>query len=92
MPHIKTPMAIRLDEYDSGMTKKIAISLPEDQYARILLAIDAGEARSVSGYISAAVSAFDRRNTLEGLLDDLDRELGPIPPEAQEWAKEALGW
>lgn len=79
-------------KYDSGMTKKIAISLPDGQYEQILVAVEGGVAKSVSGYVSAALAAYSRRSTLEDLLDDLDAELGPVSSETQEWAKEALGW
>ncbi|MDF1488071.1 hypothetical protein [Tessaracoccus caeni] len=74
------------------MTKKIAISLPDGQYEQILVAVEGGVAKSVSGYVSAALAAYSRRSTLEDLLDDLDAELGPVSSETQEWAKEALGW
>jgi antitoxin ParD1/3/4 len=73
------------------MTTKIAISLPDEQVASIRRAVDQGRARSVSGFIGAAVARAERENSLEGLLDELDRELGPVGAQDVAWAERALG-
>lgn len=73
------------------MTKKIAVSLPDEQVAAIRQAVAAGRAASVSGYISTAVERAEREGSLVALLDDLDRELGEPGPADRAWADKALG-
>ncbi|WP_341730263.1 hypothetical protein [Brooklawnia sp.] len=73
------------------MTTKIAISLPDEQVASIRHAVDQGRAQSVSGFIAAAVARAEREDSLAELLDDLDRELGPVEADDLAWADEALG-
>lgn len=73
------------------MTKKIAVSLPDEQLAAIHRAVRGGRAASVSGFISAAVARAEREDSLAQLLDDLDHELGPVSSEDLAWADKALG-
>jgi len=73
------------------MTKKFAVSLPDEQVAAIHRAVQDGRAASVSGFISAAVARAQREDGLAQLLDDLDRELGPVSSEDLSWADKALG-
>ena len=77
--------------YDSGMTQKIAVSLPDEQVVSIRRAVAQGRAASVSGFISAAVARTQREDNLAQLLDDLDRELGPVDDADLAWADKALG-
>ena len=77
--------------YDSGMTQKIAVSLPDEQVVSIRRAVEQGRAPSVSGFISAAVARVQREDKLAQLLDDLDRELGPVDDADLAWADKALG-
>ncbi|MDR1442227.1 MAG: hypothetical protein LBJ02_07570 [Bifidobacteriaceae bacterium] len=73
------------------MTQKIAVSLPDEQVASIRRAVEAGRAASVSGFISTAVARAEREDSLLRLLDDLDRELGPVSGDDLTWADKALG-
>ncbi|HIX00578.1 MAG TPA: hypothetical protein H9871_10605 [Candidatus Nesterenkonia stercoripullorum] len=73
------------------MTRKIAVSLPDEQVDSIRRAVGQGRAASVSGFISAAVARAEREDSLLSLLDDLDRELGPVSQEELAWADRALG-
>ena len=77
--------------YDSGVTQKIAVSLPDEQVVSIRRAVEQGRAPSVSGFISAAVARVQREDDLAQLLDDLDRELGPVDDADLAWADKALG-
>ena len=77
--------------YDSGMTQKIAVSLPDEQVVSIRRAVAQGRAASVSGFVSAAVARAQREDNLAQLLDDLDRELGPVDDADLVWADKALG-
>lgn len=93
-PHlVRTPRRGRLRRpwYDSGMTQKIAVSLPDEQVVSIRRAVEQGRAPSVSGFISAAVARVQREDDLAQLLDDLDRELGPVDDTDLAWADKALG-
>ncbi|MGO1591873.1 MAG: toxin-antitoxin system antitoxin subunit [Ancrocorticia sp.] len=73
------------------MTKKIAISLPDEQVNSIRRAVDQGRAASVSGYISSAVARAAREDSLVELLDDLDLELSPVSEDDMAWADKVLG-
>lgn len=73
------------------MTRKIAVSLPDEQVESIRRAVQQGRASSVSGFISAAVARAEREDSLARLLDDLDRELGSVDPKDLAWADKALG-
>lgn len=73
------------------MTKKIAISLPDEQVSAIHRAVSEGRAASVSGFISAAVARVEREHSLAQLLTELDRELGPVSPDDLAWADKELG-
>ena len=77
--------------YDPSMTQKIAVSLPDEQVISIRRAVEQGRAPSVSGFISAAVARVQREDDLAQLLDDLDRELGPVDEADLAWANKALG-
>lgn len=77
--------------YDSGMTQKIAVSLPDEQVVSIRRAVEQGRAPSVSGFISAAVARVQREDKLAQLLDDLDSELDPVDDADLAWADKALG-
>ncbi len=73
------------------MTRKIAVSLPDEQLESIRRAVGEGRAASVSGFISAAVARAEREDSLARLLDDLDRELGVVDQSDLAWADKALG-
>ncbi|MBK7819653.1 MAG: toxin-antitoxin system antitoxin subunit [Tessaracoccus sp.] len=72
------------------MTERIAISLPPEQVAAACRAVEEGRAASVSGFISEAVARSQREGSLTRLLDDLDRELGPVSDADLAWADAAL--
>ena len=73
------------------MTRKIAVSLPDEQVDSIRRAVEQGRAVSVSGCISAAVARAEREDSLAQLLDDLARELGEVSADDLAWADKALG-
>ena len=77
--------------YDFGMTRKIAVSLPDEQVEMIQRAVQQGRAASVSGFISQAVARADREDSLRLLLEELDRELGAVSAEDLAWADRELG-
>lgn len=61
--------------------KRITVSLPDRLVDEARRAVERGEAASVSGYVTAALRDFGEGQTLRELLDEWDRELGPVPPE-----------
>jgi hypothetical protein len=71
-------------------TTKIAITLPEEELARVHRAISAGLADSVSGYITQALAESARRESLRDLVRDLIAEHGEPTLEEKKWAKRAL--
>jgi hypothetical protein len=77
--------------YDSGMTRsKIAISLPNDQLARVHREVRAGRADSVSGYIARVLAEHERRESLRVLLRDLIDQYGEPAAKDIKWAERAL--
>ena len=77
--------------YDYGMTAaKIAITLPEEQVARVRRAVHAGLADSVSGYIARALSEQERRESLKAIVRDLIADYGEPTQKEITWAKRAL--
>lgn len=77
--------------YDAGMTRsKIAISLPEDQLARVHREVRAGRADSVSGYITRVLAEHEKRESLRALLRDLIEQHGEPAAKDIKWAERAL--
>lgn len=76
--------------YDSGMTTKIAISLPDDLVAQARRAVAEGRAGSVSAYVAAALAERGRRESLVAVLAGMDTELGPPSHEDEAWARSSL--
>lgn len=70
------------------MKRKIAVSVPEELVAEVRREVREGRASSVSAYVTEALRERTKKNTLQELLDEWDRELGPPGPEAVAWAKE----
>ena len=63
-------------------TTKIAITLPEEELAKVHRAIRAGRADSVSGYIARVLAENARHESLRDLVRDLIAEHGE--PTQQE--------
>jgi Arc/MetJ-type ribon-helix-helix transcriptional regulator len=88
------------------MTKvaKIAVSLPSEQVKQVREAVARGEAASVSGYVSAALSAAlasrdaalgtsrdrEAQDSLAELVEELIAEHGEPSDEAYAWADKVL--
>jgi hypothetical protein len=77
--------------YDTGMTTtKIAITLPEEQLARVNRAVRAGRADSVSGYITRVLVEQEREESLRTLVRDLIAQHGEPTQQEKMWAKRVL--
>lgn len=77
--------------YDTGMTTKIAISLPDDVLASARQAVRDGRASSLSGYIAATLAERQDYEDLAALLADMAAETGRPSEEDRLWARQALG-
>ncbi len=78
----------------TGMaTRKLTITLETDQLDRIRALVEAGEARSVSGFVHYAVGVAldDVAGWGAMLADALEATGGEISVEERRWADEALG-
>lgn len=78
----------------NGMaTVKVTITISEEQLAAIRELVDAGQARSVSGFVQHAigVSLDDVAGWQEMLDEALAATGGPLTDEERRWADEALG-
>ena len=78
-------------QYDSSMTIKIAVSLPDELVAEAKAAVASGRAASVSAYVAEAMRGVSRRETLLEVLDDIYEEVGHPTAEDRAWAREQLG-
>lgn len=78
--------------YDESMTAaKIAITLPRPLLAKVKGAVKRGRASSVSAFVSEALEARVREDSLAGLVQDLIAEYGEPSRKDKAWAKRVLG-
>ncbi len=77
-------------QYDSGMTSKIAVSLPDHLVEQAKHAVFEGRAASVSAYVAEALEARQSQESLRQILEDWNTELGPPTPEEYAVADAAL--
>lgn len=77
--------------YDSGMTMKIAVSLPDDLVAAVKRAVAEGRAASVSAYVAGALARQVREDDLTTLLAEMRAEHGTPSSEDYAWADQMLG-
>ena len=78
--------------YDESMTAaKIAITLPRPLLAKVKGAVRRGRAASVSAFVSEALEARVREDSLASLVRDLIAEHGEPSPRDKAWAKRVLG-
>jgi Arc/MetJ-type ribon-helix-helix transcriptional regulator len=78
----------------AGMaTKKVTITIDEDQLARIRALIEAGAASSVSGFVQHAIGvALDDVAGWGAMLADALRDSGgELSRQERRWADEVLG-
>jgi antitoxin ParD1/3/4 len=74
-----------------GMTKrKIAITLSEQRLAEAQQAVAEGRARSVSGYIDAALASHEDGRGLERYVASLIDEYGAPSAQDHAWADDQL--
>jgi hypothetical protein len=69
---------------------KIAISLPQEQLARVHREVRAGRAESVSGYITKVLEEHEKHESLRELLRDLVKQHGAPAPKDIKWAERQL--
>lgn len=74
-------------------SKKVTVTLDEEQLERVRALVGAGRAASVSGFVQHAVGvALDDVAGWGALLADaLVRTGGPVTDDERAWADEALG-
>lgn len=78
--------------YDESMTAaKIAITLSRPLLAKVKGAVKSGRASSVSAFVSEALEARVRHDSLAGLVRDLIADQGEPSREDKAWAKRVLG-
>jgi hypothetical protein len=68
-----------------GRVQKVSVSMPEDLATAIRERIGPG---GFSRYVTEAVERRFRHDRLGDLLDELDTEFGPVPPEILHWAEQ----
>jgi hypothetical protein len=68
-----------------GRVQKVSVSMPEDLATAIRERTGPG---GFSRYVTEAVERRFRHDRLGDLLDELDSEFGPVPPEILQWAEQ----
>jgi len=72
------------------MTKKIAVSLPDELVADAHEAVAAGRASSVSAYVAQAMRQMRDRESVGAIADDFFAEFGPPSEEDVAIARRVL--
>ena len=81
----------RSGRYESSMTVKIAVSLPDHLVATARTAVAEGRAASVSAYVAAALEAYADDHRVITMLDEIIEQTGgPVTAAEQAWADEIL--
>jgi len=78
----------------SGMaTKKVTVTLPEEQLQRIRALVEAGHAASTSGFVQHAVGVAldDVAGWGAALAEALRESGGALTSDERRWADEVLG-
>jgi Arc/MetJ-type ribon-helix-helix transcriptional regulator len=73
-------------------TTKITVTLPDGQLQEIRALVAAGQATSVSGFVThaVAIALFDAAGWREMLRDALQQTGGPVTGKERAWADEIL--
>ena len=77
--------------YDESMKRRITVSLPADLVEAAELAVQVGEAPSVSAYVANALRAWSGTDDLAAIVRDMEAEFGKPDEEAEAWARKVLG-
>lgn len=72
------------------MTKKIAISLPDELVDAVKRAVASGEAPSVSAFIADSIRARTGPDPLRQMIAEFEAEHGAFTDEERAWADEVL--
>lgn len=88
-PKVMTPKVVVELEGDEvgqfrGRVRKVSVSMPEDLATAVRERVGPG---GFSRYVTEAVERRLRHDRLGDLLDELDAEYGPVPPEILQWAE-----
>jgi hypothetical protein len=88
-PKVMTPKVVVELEGDEvgqfhGRVQKVSVSMPEDLATAVRERVGPG---GFSRYVTEAVERRLRHDRLGDLLDELDAEFGPVPPEVLQWAE-----
>ncbi|WP_300613719.1 hypothetical protein [Trebonia sp.] len=67
-----------------GRVQKVSVSMPEELTAAVRARTGPGE---FSRYVTEATERKLQHDVLGEVLDELDAEFGPVPPELLEWAE-----
>lgn len=71
-------------------TAKVALTIESDVLAGARKQVRAGRARSLSAFVSEALSEKLRRDQLTAILDAMDAEHGRPSKAASAWARRVL--
>ncbi len=74
-------------------TRKVTVTLGEEQIASVRALVEAGDVPSVSAFVQGAVGAAldDAAAWGRVLADALEQSGGPLTSAEREWADEVLG-
>jgi Arc/MetJ-type ribon-helix-helix transcriptional regulator len=73
-------------------TRKITVTLPDEQLAEVRALVSAGRAANVSAFVqhAVAIALADAAGWREMLKEALDQTGGPLTPKEKAWADAIL--
>jgi Arc/MetJ-type ribon-helix-helix transcriptional regulator len=81
----------RLRYEDYMAVQKVTVALAEQVVRRAKRAVKQGRARSLSALVNTLLDEQLRRDDLDALFDEWDRERGAPSAEDEAWAARVLG-
>ncbi len=69
---------------------KIAITIPQETLQRAKKIVRSGRVRSLSTFLSLAAKEKLERDMLQETLEVMTKQHGPVPKDAQRWARKLL--
>ena len=71
--------------------QRVTVTVPPEALEAAERDVADGKAASVSAWVSEAMEAKARRESLKDLLAEIRAEIGPATREETEWARAVLG-
>lgn len=71
-------------------TEKVTVALAPDVVRRARKVVKQGRAKSLSAFVNGVLDERLRRDELDEVLAEMDKQYGPVDEETREWARHVL--